>query len=160
MKYYNLARSFGLMFFLKTLCLWSEMTAGKICWKAPPRPAVELKPWVSLETNRLVFLPSCQTVTYPPWRPWKATIWIRDLSEARCCEGFRGKGWQRIWSDQRYAGWWTWVAVQPQWEPYKPPILQHVAMHDCEPYQGEMVAVVMQIPPPLRPKKPIKCKGS
>lgn len=46
------------------------------------------------------------------------------------------------------------MAVQPQWEPYKPPILQHVAMHDCEPYQGEMVPVVVQIPPPLRPKKP------
>lgn len=27
-------------------------------------------------------------------------------------------------------------------------------MHDCEPYQGEMVPVVVQIPPPLRPKKP------
>ena len=27
------------------------------------------------------------------------------------------------------------------WEPYKAPMLQYVAMHDSEPYQGEMVVV-------------------
>lgn len=91
------------MFFLKNIVLVKRDDCWQDWLKSATKTSSGTKTVVSLETNRLVFLPSCQTVTYPAWRPWKATIWIRDLSEARCCEGFRGKGWQRIWSDQRYA---------------------------------------------------------